>query len=110
MILLHPEEFEDPERWWAAITPLLDRPRTAVIVCTRDANTVPDEVRRALAVRVAARLDEMDKDQLELAMGQEVPEGEVEKAGQWGLLALQDGEFTVLILGQGRARERGDRP
>lgn len=102
VILNRPEEFEDPDAWWAAVTPLLDRPRTAVIVHTADPAAIPDEVRRSLAVRAGMGLHLMDKDDVELAMGRKVPASKVENASPRGrLLVLQDGEFTVLTLGMG---------
>ena len=99
VFLSHPERFEDPDAWWAAVTPLLDDPRTAVIVDTADPAAIPGEVRRSLAVRAGMGLHLMDKDDVELAMGVGVPESELEKVSLRGLiLVLQAGEFTVLTL------------
>lgn len=103
VILNRPEEFEDPDAWWAAVTPLLDRPRMAVIVHTADPAAIPDEVRRSLAVRAGMGLHLMDKDDVELAMGEGLPESELEKASPRGRMLVRQGdECTVLMIDQRR--------
>lgn len=100
--LEEPEHFAERDAWWSAIAPHLADPRTAVIVRTASAHTIPGELRNSFAVKAVMGYAATDPAEVTRTV-EEVPDRERawSELGKDGAgLVLQDGEVTGFTVSE----------
>lgn len=102
LFLEEPEHFAERDAWWSAIAPRLADPRTAVIVRTASAHTIPGELRNSFAVKAVMGYAATDPAEVTRTV-EEVPDRERawSELGKDGAgLVLQDGEVTGFTVSE----------